>query len=114
MTRFRPGDVVLVQFPFTDLTTSKKRPAIVLSAPSFTARQGDVVVMAMTSQPQRESRLRLARWQSAGLPKPSWLKPVIGTIAAALVVRRMGRLHSADLPRVRLAIRQAIVPAFLG
>jgi mRNA interferase MazF len=50
MTRYRPGDLVLVRFPFTDFSTLKKRPALVLSSPKFTARQGDVVVMALTSQ----------------------------------------------------------------
>lgn len=114
MTRYRPGDVVLVRFPFTDLTASKKRPALVLSTPAFTARQGDVVVLAMTSQPQRDANLRLSHWQSAGLPKPTWLKPVIGTLAATVVIRRLGRLHEADRPRVRHALRQGIAAAFLA
>jgi mRNA interferase MazF len=55
MTRYKPGDLVLVRFPFTDFSTLKKRPALVLSSPSFTAQQGDVVVMAMTSQAQRDT-----------------------------------------------------------
>jgi len=46
MTRFRPGDIVLVRFPFTDFSITKKRPAVVLSTPRFTARNGDVVVLA--------------------------------------------------------------------
>ena len=75
MTRYKPGDLVLVRFPFTDFSTLKKRPALVLSSPGFTAQQGDVVVMAMTSQPQRDAGLRLAEWKAAGagdrLPAPS-------------------------------------------
>jgi mRNA interferase MazF len=114
MTRYRPGDIVLVRFPFTDLSATKKRPALVLSTPRFTARQGDVVVLAMTSQPQSEAKLRLSRWQLAGLPKPSWLKPVIGTLAVTLILRHLGRLHAADRPRVRLALRQAIAATFLA
>jgi len=27
MTRYKPGDLVLVRFPFTDFSTLKKRPA---------------------------------------------------------------------------------------
>ena len=54
MTRYKPGDLVLVRFPFTDYSILKKRPALVLSASKFTAQQGDVVVMALTSQPQRD------------------------------------------------------------
>jgi hypothetical protein len=31
MTPFEPGDVVLVRFPFTDLTAVKKRPALIVA-----------------------------------------------------------------------------------
>jgi len=78
------------------------------------ARQGDLVVLAMTSQPQRDTKLRVSQWRLAGLPKPTWLKPVIGTIATELVVRRMGRLRSGDARRVRLALQQAIASVFLA
>jgi len=30
MTRYRPGDIVLVRFPFTDLSTTKKRPPLAM------------------------------------------------------------------------------------
>lgn len=113
MTRCKPGDVVLVEFPFTDLSAAKKRPALVLSTPGFTKRHGDVVVMAMTSQPQREVKLELSDWRGAGLPKPTWLKPIIGTLAASLIVRRLGRLSAVDNSRARDAVRQAIASTFL-
>jgi mRNA-degrading endonuclease toxin of MazEF toxin-antitoxin module len=32
MTTYKFGDVILVSFPFTDQSTSKKRPAIVISS----------------------------------------------------------------------------------
>jgi mRNA interferase MazF len=113
MTRYEPGDIVLVRFPFTDFSSTKKRPALVLSTPGLTARQGDVVVLALTSQPQRDAKLRLSRWGAAGLVKPTWLKALIGTVAATLVLRRLGRLHAADYARARFGLRQAIAPAFL-
>src|SRR5947209_2264626 len=71
MTRYDPGDVVLVRFPFTDLSSSKKRPALVLNPSKFTANHGDVVVLALTSQPQGDKSLQLRHWQKAGLPKPT-------------------------------------------
>jgi mRNA interferase MazF len=114
MIRYDPGDVVLVRFPFTDLSSSKRRPAVILSPPKFTARHGDVVVLALTSQPQKNAALRIRRWQSAGLPKPTWIKPIVGTLAAALVTRRLGKLSAADDQAVKASLRHLIAPRFLA
>ena len=50
MTPCKPGDVALLPFPFTDLTTTKQRPAVVISSEAFNARGYDIVVLAITSQ----------------------------------------------------------------
>lgn len=41
----KPGDVVLVKFPFTDLVSSKVRPAIVI-----TAKEADVIILGVFSK----------------------------------------------------------------
>ncbi len=46
MGRFVKGDVVVLPFPFSDLTTSKKRPAVVVA--SLTG--DDVLVCQITSK----------------------------------------------------------------
>lgn len=38
MTTCEPGAVVLVRFPFTDLSTTKKRPALIVSPVTFNQR----------------------------------------------------------------------------
>jgi mRNA interferase MazF len=86
MTSFEAGDVVLVKYPFTDLTTSKKRPAVVLSPRSYSDRFGDLVVMPLTSQPGADQTLALSQWRSAGLLKSSSVKPIIGTVTSRLVL----------------------------
>ena len=45
------GDIVLVPVPFTDLSSHKRRPVIVISASSYNRSAADVVVVAMTSSP---------------------------------------------------------------
>src|SRR5438067_7793794 len=47
---FSQGDVVLVPFPFTDLTAIKQRPALVLSPERFNNVRADLAVAALTSQ----------------------------------------------------------------
>ncbi len=44
------GTIVLVSFPFTDQTTSKQRPAVVISTTAYNAARPDVILMAITSQ----------------------------------------------------------------
>jgi mRNA interferase MazF len=98
MTRFEFGDVVLVPFLFTDQSSSKKRPAVIVSAAIYNAERPDVVVMAVTSQVHTENRfdIPIHDWQQAKLLKPSVVKPVIATIEKTLVIRQLGRLSVKD------------------
>jgi mRNA interferase MazF len=114
MTPCDPGDVVLVRFPFSDLVASKKRPVLVLSPRGYGNRYGDVVVLALTSQDSGDEQFALQNWQQAGLPKPTWFKPLIATITSRIIDRRLGTLSAEDLPRAVSAIRYSISPEFLA
>jgi mRNA interferase MazF len=103
-TRFSFGDVVLVPFPFTDQSGTKKRPAVVASSAGYNANRRDLVIMAVTSQvrtPLGFGEALIADWNAAGLIKPSVMKPVFVTVEQGLVIRTMGRLGTADLMAIR-------------
>lgn len=108
-----PGDVVLVRFPFTDLASSKKRPALVVSPAEYRARHSDVVILALTGQQQPNGELRLRNWQQAGLLKPTWLKPLIATVAGDVVERHLGILAEEDRLCAVKAVEHLIAPLFL-
>ena len=104
---FEFGDVVLVPFPFTSQTSSKKRPAVVVSRASYNQSRPDVVVMAITSQLRPGSHadeVWVKEWQAAGLLKPSVIKPVFATLEQNLVIRRLGVLKGEDQSDLRQAI----------
>jgi mRNA interferase MazF len=44
------GDVIVVPFPFTDQTTTKKHPAVVVSSEVYHRERPDLILMAITSQ----------------------------------------------------------------
>ena len=102
------GDVVLVPFPFTDQTASKKRPAVVVSSDAYHRSRPDVIVMAVASQVSQGTRssadVLLDKWKDAGLLKPSVIKPVVATIEKGLVLRKLGVLQGADIEALRSAI----------
>jgi mRNA interferase MazF len=46
---FQRGDIIAVPFPFTDLTSAKLRPALIISNTSI-SDTGDVIIVMITSQ----------------------------------------------------------------
>ncbi|HEX7593314.1 MAG TPA: type II toxin-antitoxin system PemK/MazF family toxin, partial [Anaerolineae bacterium] len=45
----KQGDVLLVPIPFTDLSSTKRRPVVVVSNDVYNRQMADIVVVAMTS-----------------------------------------------------------------
>lgn len=110
-SRFSFGDVVLVPFPFTDQSGTKKRPAVVVSSRGYNASRRDIVIMAITSQvrtPLGFGEAMVGDWQGAGLVKESVLKPVLSTIEQGLVIRTMGKLAAADIKALREVVADVI------
>jgi len=68
-------DLVLLPIPFTDLSSSKVRPAIVIGHGCFA---GDLFVVPVTSQ-LGNADLLLHDWRGAGLNVPSGVKSQIAT-----------------------------------
>jgi len=104
MTSYNFGDVVLVPFPFTDQTTNKKRPAVVVSSDVYNAEYPDRILMGITSQVigiPRVGDIIITDWQAAGLLKASMIKPVITTIEKKLIIKKLGTLQDLDIQCLR-------------
>ena len=50
MIRFKQRDIILISFPFTDLSSSKQRPALVISSNKYINSREDLIIVAITSQ----------------------------------------------------------------
>ncbi len=109
-TPYKRGDVVLVPFPFTDLTSSKRRPALVISPNSFNAQQQDLVVAAITSQVSDTTDTLILTpddFSSGSLPKTSLVKPnKLFTIHSTLVIKRIAVLKDEKTELVLETLRQ--------
>ena len=88
------GSVVLVRFPFSDLSSSKLRPAVVLA---FTGRD-DWILCQVTSNPYSDStaiRINENDFKIGSLQKVSYARPgKFFTANSSLMVTEAGRLHA--------------------
>ncbi len=93
MTPFKAGDVVAVEFPFSDLQTYKRRPGLVLVSGEM-----DLLVARLTTHPPREaSDVAMRRWSEIGLPRASTIRLTkLATIDHRLVHHKIGHLHPDD------------------
>lgn len=108
---FQRGDVVLVPFPFSDLSATKVRPAIVVSSMVYHQTEPDLLLAAVSSKIAAAPSLVtyiLRDWTAAGLRVPSALKPVLFTLDPSLVIQRVGMLTPTDLMEVNQCLRLAL------
>ena len=95
-TTYRRGDIVLVSFPFTDLTATKKRPALVISPDSLNQLSQDLILAAITSQLAEDEHgllLQTGDFAEGNLPKKSMIRLTkIFTMHSLLIRKRIGAL----------------------
>ncbi len=50
-TVYDPGEVVVVPFPFTDMSAIKQRPVLILSSKKYNTSSQDIITCGITSNP---------------------------------------------------------------
>ncbi len=92
-------DIVLLPIPFTDLTSRKVRPAIVIGSHGV-----DVFLVPISSQlPNTDFQLR--EWRAAGLNVSCGVKAQIATVDEKLVIKTIGTLNKMDRETLDLRLR---------
>jgi mRNA interferase MazF len=106
----RPGDVALVRFPFSEVASAKKRPALILVETVRSPRNRLATLAMITSQIESltlDGDVLLGDWKGAGLLHPSLLRLAkVATVDAELVDKVIGKLSSRDVAAVRAAFRR--------
>jgi mRNA interferase MazF len=104
MGRFVKGDVVVTPFPYSDLSDSKKRPALVVAA----LKGDDVILCQITSRAIGDDysiSIDDKDFASGGLKKPSNVRPNrLFTADSNLILYRAGGLSSQKVESVMRVI----------
>ena len=106
------GEIWLVRFPFTDLTTSKLRPALV-----WAIHREDVILIGIFSRipasPKRKTWVVIeekhAGFQRVGLKKTSLIKAEkIAIVHKSVFRNKLGKLSPVLMEDVEKALKKAL------
>lgn len=108
MERFVKGDIVVVPFPFSDLSRSKRRPALVVQ--HFDGE--DLLLAQITSKTVRDHftiPLNENEFESGSLNKPSNIRPnKLFTCSKNLILYKIGSLKTSKMTFVAESIAEII------
>jgi mRNA interferase MazF len=104
MPSYSKPEIVLVRYPFSDLSNSKVRPAVVVHAPHPSQ---DSLIVPLTSRITGllPGEFALKEWAAAGLNVPTAVKRGFYTVHDSIVVKRLGRLEPPDAQLLEQSLR---------
>ena len=108
---YKPYDVVVIPFPFTDIKANKRRPALILSGDAkFNKKSGHAVLAMITSQKNPEWSLDtpITGNRQAGLKAPSKVRMKLFTLDNRMIVKKIGELTGRDKRAVKGALRSLL------
>jgi mRNA interferase MazF len=93
------GDIVLIRFPYTDLSKDKLRPSLVL----LDTGDDDILLARMTSKkPHAIHDISLNDWKAASLPMAFIVRlHKINTIVKSRIIEHVGKLSEDDQRVIR-------------
>ncbi len=105
-TKFNRGSLILVPFPFTDLSATKRRPALVISPDRFNEKGEDLIFVAVTSKvpsglSETEIPLEKSNLKEGILPKRSVMRLTkIFTMHSGIIVKKAGDLKDQKVREI--------------
>lgn len=110
MISYSRGDVVLVDFVFTDESGDKRRPVVIVSSAAYHRSRQEVIVAAITSNVARRlvGDHQIGDRHAAGLMVPSVVTGILRTIQRTMIWRKVGAMTAADLQAYDHHLRRSL------
>ncbi len=98
--RMKAGDILLIDFPFSDLSQQKRRPVLVLKT---SERFSDFICIAITSRKTFSHAIEVSNsdLEKGSIPKTSWIRyDKIFTLSSSTVSMTIGSLKDEKRKQV--------------
>jgi len=110
---YEAGDLIVVPFPFTDLSSDKQRPALVLTPHEYNRDRPDALLAHVTSVPQEDAHsvhLTDAQIAAGELVKESWVRTdKLFTLEQTRIRKRAAAVSEDTLDEVRSLLADPII-----
>ncbi len=103
--QFNQGDIIIVPFPFSDLTRVRQRPVLVLSKTNYLRESEYVVTCGITSN-LKDSKFSILIGNpnliEGNIPTKSRIKvDKLFTLEQNIIIKKIGRINKETFERVR-------------
>ena len=111
----KQGDILLIPIPFTDLSSQKRRPVIVISNDQYSRKTNDIIVVAMTSNRQVTDyslSITSSDLVEGALNRPGKIRvDKIYTLSQTIVAKTFGQVDDKTLSRIRRRLVNLVASA---
>lgn len=104
--------IILIPFPYSDLTSIKKRPALIVSNSQFNKKNEDIICCLITSNPmdhQHCIKISNKDMEKGNLEFDSKIKPYrLFTVSKKIIYKNLGKLNLKKSLEVEKEIKNLI------
>jgi len=106
---YEPFDVVVVPFPFTDSSDTKRRPALILSQSANFGNEIEHTILAMITSSKNDPwplDCKIENQKMSGLTASSVVRMKLFTLDNRFILRKIGHLSNTDCEHVKQSLSQ--------
>ncbi|MDD3706138.1 MAG: type II toxin-antitoxin system PemK/MazF family toxin [Clostridiaceae bacterium] len=109
---YNQGDILLIPIPFTDLSSSKRRPVLVISNFAYNEKTEDIIVVAVTSNLEEKEYniiLKSDDMSEGYLKMDSCIRAdKIYTLSKTIVIKKFGTVKKEIINKIREKIEKVL------
>ncbi|MDP4147022.1 MAG: type II toxin-antitoxin system PemK/MazF family toxin [Bacillota bacterium] len=109
---YKQGDILLIPIPFSDLTSSKKRPVLVLSNSKYNKVTEDILVVAITSNlEEKEYAVIITNedMEEGALKVDSCVRTdKIYTLSKFIVIKKIGSIKTDIINQIKVKLHDLL------
>ncbi len=107
---YEQKDIVLIPFPYSDLTGSKQRPALIISNSLVNKTEDRICCLITSQQPQGGLPIADNCFSEGKLPFKSWVKPYrLFTVHEKIIKKRLCAIAGSFHDKVVAKVNEYVV-----